>query len=131
MKKIINGKRYDTETAEYIDATSWGNGPRDFNHWSEKLYRKRTGEFFISYNKWSGSEELRPITEDEAKEWVEKYLDGDDYERLWPVAEDDSKKMTSIMLSSEAYDKLKKMSADKGLSMSRIIEGVILDLSVD
>lgn len=145
MKKIINGKRYDTETAEYIGSTSWGDGPSDFNHWSEELYRKRTGEFFIygeggpnskyskslSYNEWSGSEELRPITEDEAKEWVEDYLDGDDYEKLWPVVEDDSKKTTSIMLSSDAYDKLKKMSADKGLSMSQIIEGMVLDLSAD
>lgn len=72
-----------------------------------------------------------PITEDEAKEWVEDYLDGDDYEKLWPVVEDDSKKTTSIMLSSDAYDKLKKMSADKGLSMSQIIEGMVLDLSAD
>ena len=47
MKKIINGKKYDTETAEYVDR--WSNDLCHSDvHWcSEELYRKKTSEFFL------------------------------------------------------------------------------------
>lgn len=47
MKARINGKTYNTETADYVCA--WDNGrPRNDLHYEEVyLYRKRTGEFFI------------------------------------------------------------------------------------
>ena len=47
MKKIINGKIYDTDTAKEIDSISHGDGPRDFRYYHEVLYRKRTGEYFL------------------------------------------------------------------------------------
>lgn len=101
MKKIINGKRYDTGTAKLIGEASYSNRT-DFNYWSEELYQKRTGEFFIygeggpaskysrstGQNSWSGGEKIIPITIKEAKEWAEKYLDGDEYEALFEVEED-------------------------------------------
>jgi len=46
MKKIINGKKYDTETATKLGEDCRGyRGDIDF--WSEELYRKKTGEFFL------------------------------------------------------------------------------------
>lgn len=47
MKARINGKTYNTETADYVCA--WDNDrPRNDLHYEEVyLYRKRTGEFFI------------------------------------------------------------------------------------
>lgn len=141
MKKIINGKRYDTETAEYIGSTSWGDGPRDFNHWSEELYRKRTGEFFlcgegganskyreeISMNSWSGGERIIPLTDDEAKEWAEEYLDGEDYEKLFTVVEeeDTGKKIQSFSISGDVISKLTRLSRAHGLSRSQIIEDLV------
>ena len=47
MKKIINGKLYDTDTAKEVFAISCGNGPSDFHYYAEQLYRKRTGEYFL------------------------------------------------------------------------------------
>ena len=45
MKKIINGKTYNTETAKEI--SEWSEGVyRDFTYIGETLYRKRTGEYF-------------------------------------------------------------------------------------
>ncbi len=101
MKKIINGKRYDTGTAKLIGEASYSNRT-DFNYWSEELYQKRTGEFFIygeggpaskysrstGQNQWSGGEKIIPLTIKEAKEWAEKYLDADEYEILFEVEED-------------------------------------------
>lgn len=101
MKKIINGKRYDTGTAKFIGEASHSNRT-DFAYWSEELYQKRTGEFFIygeggpaskysrstGQNQWSGGEKIIPLTIKEAKEWAEKYLDADEYEILFEVEED-------------------------------------------
>lgn len=47
MKKIINGKLYDTSTAKEIGSYWNGLGDRDFNHISETLYRKRLESFFF------------------------------------------------------------------------------------
>lgn len=141
MKKIINGKRYDTETAEYIGSTSWGDGPSDFNHWSEELYRKRTGEFFlygegganskyreeISMNSWSGGEKIIPLTDDEAREWAEEYLDAEEYEKLFTVTEeeDTGKKIQSFSISGDVISKLTRLSRAHGLSRSQIIEDLV------
>ena len=48
MRAIINGKKYDTSTAEYIASASYSGSRSDFQWWEEDLYRKRTGEFFVS-----------------------------------------------------------------------------------
>ena len=141
MKKIINGKRYDTETAEYIGSTSWGDGPRDFNYWSEELYRKRTGEFFlhgegganskyreeISMNSWSGGERIIPLTDEEAREWAEEYLDSEAYEKLFTVTEeeDTGKKIQSFSISGDVIAKLTRLSRAHGMSRSQIIEDLV------
>ena len=46
MKKIINGKMYNTDTARKVASCEHGDGPRDFRYYSESLYCKRTGEYF-------------------------------------------------------------------------------------
>lgn len=46
MKKIINGKKYDTESAQEICSRSSGHYG-DFHRVAETLYRKKTGEFFL------------------------------------------------------------------------------------
>lgn len=101
MKKIINGKRYDTDTAKFIAEASYSNYG-DFNYWSESLYQKRTGEFFLhgeggarskysratGQNEWCGGAEIIPLTLLEAQEWGEKYLDADEYEETFGVVEE-------------------------------------------
>ena len=101
MKKIITGKEYDTNTAKCVADWENGYGHNDFISVEEHLYRKKTGEFFLhgeggamteyseSYaGNTCGSERIIPLTEDEAKEWVENQLDADDYESIFgPVEE--------------------------------------------
>ncbi len=100
MRKIINGKRYNTESAKFIGYTQYSH-PGDFAYWRVELYQKITGEFFIygeggpmsSYarttgqNETSGSEEIRPLTLQEARKWAEKYLDGDVVEETFGIIE--------------------------------------------
>ncbi len=101
MKKIINGKKYDTETATKIGYTDSCHHYNDFHYWEEALYQKKTGEFFLygeggPASKYAercpdglcGSKQIIPFTEKEAQEWAEKYLDVDKYESIFgPVEE--------------------------------------------
>lgn len=88
MTKIINNKKYSTQTATFIGEVGYGYYG-DLAWWNEALYIKRTGEFFIhgeggpmsSYckkvgpNEWGGSEKIIPLDKDDAREWAEKHLD--------------------------------------------------------
>lgn len=124
MKKIINGKRYDTETAEEIGFWSTERSVTDFSYCEETLYRKRTGEFFIhggggartkyakeEYGMYGWGEAIVPLTEGEAKTWVEQKLDADTYEALFPVEDED-------VASMESGARLASYRAQAGLSQS-------------
>lgn len=136
MKKIINGKVYDTDKAEELGIYEYSN-PSDFRHISETLYRKRTGEFFIwgaggpmtkyaravEQNSWSGGQRIMPMSFAEAREWAEEHLDADDYEKIFgEVVEDDTKVLTAFSLTKTVIDKIKREAAEKGMSMSALIE---------
>lgn len=101
MKKIINGRKYDTDTAKEMGFSTNGYGVRDFNYYRETLYRKITGEFFLygignaasryavrCGSGWSGGERITPFTLDEAKVWAEKHLDAEEYEEIFGEVEE-------------------------------------------
>jgi hypothetical protein len=103
MKKVIDHKMYNTETAQEIASMSSGRDYMDCRHFEETLYRKKTGEFFLlgeggafsKYgerspyeNMWGAGSRIVPLTLDEPKKWVMEYCDGDKYESLFgPVEE--------------------------------------------
>ena len=139
MKKIINNKRYDTDTAKEVASYQYSNR-RDFNFWIERLYRKRTGEFFlygeggasskyaemVGMNEWMGGEKIIPITYSKAKWWAEKYLDADEYENIFgEVVEDDTKKVVTFSLSADVVEKLKREVEMTGKTQSDIITELI------
>lgn len=90
MRKVIDGRRYDTETAIEVGESNHGR-PGDWAFMSETLYRTRRGAWFLhgaggplsSYgercgsNERTGSERIIPLTEDEAFEWAQDALDGE------------------------------------------------------
>jgi hypothetical protein len=47
MKKVINGKVYDTEKATLIGEYRFSN-PTDFYYYEEALYKSKKGQFFIA-----------------------------------------------------------------------------------
>jgi hypothetical protein len=87
VKKIVNGKRYDTETATKIHG--WENGyyPSDFQYCHEVLYQTKSGTFFLwgeggamskysrpaGNNVTSGGQDITPLSKDEAKKWLEEH----------------------------------------------------------
>ena len=100
MKKIINGKKYDTETAKSLFV--WCNNSTGFSHCREELYRKKTGEYFLygeggamskysrscGDNSWCGGEEIIPMTEANARKWMEEHSDADTFERVFGEVEE-------------------------------------------
>lgn len=97
MKKIIRGKRYDTDTAKKLHEWSSDLPGNDFGFYEETLYRKKTGEYFlcgrgnaaskyaraIDENSWSAGARIIPLTEAEAREWMERHASSDEYEAVF------------------------------------------------
>lgn len=92
MKKIINGKLYNTETAKMIGSWRYSHSG-DFNYCEETLYQTKKGNYFVygeggprsryavdvGNNSVSGSSNIYVLSFDEAKEWAEENLDADEY----------------------------------------------------
>ncbi len=137
MKKVIDGKLYNTETAEFIGYWDNGQSPREFTFCSETLYRTKSGRYFIHgeghansmYGVWHGNsggwgEQIRPYTAAEARKWAEEHLDAEDYIKAFgePEEASDTKATLMISISPEFKRRLEKMREDTGKSISQIIE---------
>ena len=85
-KAIINGKRYDTETAHRV--AGWDNGhfTSDFHYCHEVIWRTTSGAWFLegsggalsSYAEsvgdgTCGGDAIVPMTDDEVSEWLERH----------------------------------------------------------
>lgn len=140
MKKIINGKVYDTKKAERVGQWSSGHSARDFSYYSEYLYRKRTGEFFLygeggpsskysepcGNNTWTGGSKIIPLTYDAAQEWSEEHLSADEYEEIFgEIHEDDSRASLNLSMSTAAIEKAKRAAVQADMTLSAYIESLI------
>ena len=139
MKKVINNKLYDTETAKKRGYTSYSNRS-DFHFWEETLYQKKTGEFFLygfggaasryaescGQNEWCSGEKIIPLSFEKAREWAEENLDGDDYLEIFgEPEEDDTKQQLCIYLRKDTIEKLKRQSAEQSITVSEVIERLV------
>ncbi len=85
MKKIVDGKIYDTENAEFICSRGQWSGWKDSGDWIERLYLSKKGQFFLYY--WYGktspnrkrcswglevNEGMELLSKEEAKKFLEK-----------------------------------------------------------
>ena len=135
MKKIINGKLYNTDTAKRLG--EWANDITDNLHWvSETLYQKQRGEFFlhgeggpsskyaesIGQGSWSSGEKIIPLSYDAAQAWAEEYLDANAYQAAFgPIKEDDSTVRMLISLPASVAERVKREAAQAGMSTSAYI----------
>lgn len=138
MKKIINGRRYDTDSAKKL--AEWETMRGNFSYICETLYRKSTGEYFIhgeggpaskyaetiGLNQWSGGERIMPLTVQEAQEWAEEHLDGDDYEEIFgAVDESGEKKTCAFSLTEGTIKKIADLASEWSCSKSEVIERLV------
>ena len=86
MRKVINGKRYDTETAALVAADSYSH-PGDLGYWAEEIYRTKRGNWFlygeggamsqysrsVGQNEVGGGSAIIPLTRGKALSWLEAH----------------------------------------------------------
>jgi len=101
MKKIINGKTYNTETAKQL-CDGGNNLPcNDFRELSEYLYRSPKGQYFLAgsggpmtkysracgNNSWGWGEGLELVSESEAKKYLEEFGTAEEFEAAFATTE--------------------------------------------
>lgn len=127
MKKVIKGKLYDTDKAKLMGSYEYTARGWDLYYFEEKLYQKRTGEFFLygeggpgskycepaGGNFWRGSADIIPLTYQFAREWAEEHLDADTYMAIFgPIVEDDNYEEYFPFLSPEEVQALREKHPD-------------------
>lgn len=138
MKKVIEGKLYNTETANLLGGNTNGLGGTDLNFISEELYLTKSGAYFlygeggantrysvsVGNNSWSGSEQIYPMSPQSAREWAEKNLTAEEYANAFgePEEASDTKIALNISVSAEFRNQLIKLREETGKSISQIIE---------
>lgn len=140
MRKIINGKAYDTKTSECIGNYTSTWDIKDLSYVSETLYRKRTCEFFLygeggpmskyavllGQNNWGGGSKIIPLSWDAAREWAEKNLTAEKYEAIFgKVADDNSRVTITLSLSASAIERAKRSASKAGVTLSAYIESLL------
>ena len=139
MKKVINGKVYDTDTARKVGCFDYGLGDRLFG-WSETLYVKRTGEYFLlgdggpgskysvctGVNDFSGSTKIFPLSYNDACKWAEDNLDVDEYiAEFGAIAEGDTNAKLTLYLPASTIERAKRKVAQDGTTLSAYVDALI------
>lgn len=88
MKKVIESKLYNTDTATLVSEYDSGPNRSDFTWWQEKLFITNKNNWFIfgeggpashyaqhGQNESWGSWDIRRVAEHEAYEWLESHND--------------------------------------------------------
>lgn len=139
MKKIINGKKYDTATAKEVGSWSNNLSYRDFSHCEETLYRKKTGEYFLHGeggpmsryaervgDMWGDGESIHPMTFDEACKWAEDHLDGDEYEEIFgEISDNDTDCLISAVIKASNRDRIRREVEKSGKTIGQLIDELI------
>lgn len=98
MKKVIEGKVYNTLTAEHIADNDNGCSIRDFHYCYEILYRTKKGNWFlygeggamskysqpVGNNSTSGSNRIYALDNEEAIRLLEQWNEVDKLEKYFP-----------------------------------------------
>lgn len=144
MRKVINGRTYNTATSKCIGQWSNGHYTNDFNYCSEDLYKNTKGAYFLhgeggamsKYATRSGDnsgygETIIPMTAEEAQKWAEEHLDGENYKAEFGEQEEatpsdlTTRERVNLTLDSELMARLRKHSVDTGIPMARIVDKAI------
>lgn len=138
MKKYINGSRYDTSTARLIGGDGYST-PNDLSYWYERLYRTKSGKYFVygeggpnskyrcqlSYNEWSGGETIIPLSEEEALKWAEEHLDTDQVDAAFGSPADEEDTRLWVFLPSSVVEQLDAKCSELHCSRAEVIAAAL------
>jgi hypothetical protein len=136
MRKVINGKLYDTDTATLVHEDEGNLLPTDFDYTSERLYRKRTGEYFVhgrggaasrwarevGYDRYGAGEGIEPLTYEGAQRWMEEHASSEDYEREFGAPTEGAEHDMHVIVSEAAWQAISRTASSEGTTIRSIIE---------
>lgn len=138
MKKVIKGRLYDTDKAAFVHEGDNGAPRGAFYYCIERLYRKRTGEYFLhgiggpetSYAQkvpgdqftYMGGEDIRPLSYEGAREWMEKHAEPEEYEAAFGLPAEDAEHDLHVIISETAWQAISRKAASDGTTVRAIIE---------
>lgn len=144
MKKIISNRRYDTDTATLVAEAEFGY-PGDFAYYQERLYRKRSHEYFIhgegnaasryakavpGGNSWRSGEGIVPLSYEQAREWGEQNMSTEEYEAEFGevLPEEDGTVVLSVRVSTAAKAKLDRHCRTTGRQTREVVDELLSSL---
>lgn len=148
MRKVINGRTYNTETSKVIGGWDNGRSYNDFECCEETLYKNTKGAYFLygeggpmskyaksaGQNSWTGGSAITPMTASEAQEWAEEHLTADEYEAEFGVQEEAApsdlatRERVNMTINTELMTRLRARSAETGVPMSRMLDKAIMEI---
>lgn len=139
MKQIIKGKLYNTDSAKLVACAYSDADCTSFTFWSEDLYLKKTGEYFlhgsggpmskyavtISDNEWNGGAKIIPMSYEAARKWAEENLSGEKYIELFGELSEseDGNEIMTISVPSGIAKKIRTEAQQAGKTISGTIAG--------
>ena len=137
MKKVINGKVYDTGKAKLIaeahhpDCIEYATG----KGLQQYLYQKKNGEFFLHADgaaielqnvlqsgEYRPGKSIYPMTYEQAQRWAERELSADQWENIFGDPEDDDTQVSvNLSMTAKEANTLKRDAAKAGMTVSAYI----------
>lgn len=108
MEKIIKGRKYNTDTAKCIGTVGE----------QQKLYSKRTGEFFLYFV----DEKIVPLSFDKAEKIVKEKLDKKTYNNLFN--KNGIEKVT-LLLDSKVVQDARNEAVTRNIRLNTLVEEAI------
>lgn len=138
--KYIDHKKYDTDAAEEL--AEWDNGYRrgDSRWVDEKLKRMPDGRLFLEceggfrtqYAKRAGlngwyqiGEAIVALTDDEARDWAEEHLDGDEVDRILPLLDVTDEQTGTLTLDADSLTKLDAIAKMEKITREQTVARLI------
>jgi hypothetical protein len=137
MNKVIDGKKYNTESAKQL--ASWENmsDTRNFEYVYEALYRTKSGNYFLHgkgggnsrYGEWHGNsggpgEAIITFTESEAREWAGNHVDADKYEEIFGRIKEGLVTF-AMQVPPSVRDRFQKLKSARGLTAGELLEDLL------
>lgn len=140
MKKIIDNRVYDTDTAQLIKRADHDNIRNGEGKCKQSLYRKRTGDYFLCVSgartdtfhnlhladvRHDRERHIYCLTYEQARAWCEAEMDADEWLENFEPAEDDSLTALNLTLSAAAVSKFKLSAQQQQISQRELMERLI------
>lgn len=120
MKRVIRNKVYDTDTAMMI-GSEFSIDEHGFPQSERRLYRKKTGEFFLYGKDVAGM--IKPLTYEDAETWARMYLSSFDFKWYFgePDYEDAGTEVMTISIPASIARRIRLEAQRTGTTISGTI----------